>query len=122
MARPLPTLEFQRQDWMEQASCRYLSPTMIAWVREYRHGVIPTHAEWVNEFFGGRGGRPRKGDSHSSDYGDIRKLCAACPQQATCANLAVDREPRYGLFGGLVERERRIERKRKARATVEAAA
>lgn len=107
----LPSLEFQRQDWMTEASCRYQSPPMLAWVDEYRHGVVPTHAAWVNEFFGGRGGRPRGSDQHSSQYADIRKLCAACPKRSTCTDLGINDNALFGLWGGLTQRERRAERR-----------
>lgn len=42
--------------------------------------------------------------------GDIRaakRICRACPVQAPCLDYALERGERYGVWGGLSERERR---------------
>lgn len=35
-----------------------------------------------------------------------RELCAGCPVQTECAQFALDNRIRYGIFGGLTERQR----------------
>jgi WhiB family transcriptional regulator, redox-sensing transcriptional regulator len=41
-------------------------------------------------------------------------LCAACPVRVQCLECALVQDVSYGIWGGLSERERRNERRRRA--------
>jgi WhiB family redox-sensing transcriptional regulator len=43
-----------------------------------------------------------------------KKVCAACPVQALCLEYALAHDERYGIWGGLSERERRALKKKNA--------
>lgn len=42
-------------------------------------------------------------------------ICVGCPVRSRCLESAMGADIRYGLWGGLTEAERRIERRRRAR-------
>jgi len=46
---------------------------------------------------------PEKGGSTR----EAKKICAGCPVTAACLQYALDMDERYGVYGGLSERERR---------------
>jgi WhiB family redox-sensing transcriptional regulator len=46
---------------------------------------------------------PEKGGSTK----DAKKVCQGCPVQKKCLQWALDHDERYGVWGGLSERERR---------------
>ena len=46
---------------------------------------------------------PDKGGSAS----DARRVCVQCPVRKQCLQWALDTDERYGVYGGLTERERR---------------
>jgi WhiB family redox-sensing transcriptional regulator len=43
---------------------------------------------------------------------DAKKICAACEVRAQCLEYALKNDERFGIWGGLSERERRKLRKR----------
>lgn len=56
---------------------------------------------------------PEKGGSTR----DAKKLCASCEVAAQCLAYALDKEERFGIWGGLSERERRpLQKARRAAA------
>ena len=67
-------------------------------------GLIP---EWMSEaacaqidsdpWFPEKGGSTR----------EVKKICAACPVQTQCLKYALDHDERFGVWGGMSERERR---------------
>lgn len=58
-----------------------------------------------DEFFPEKGGSTRH----------AKAICARCPVQAECVDYALDNDERFGIWGGLSERERRrINRRRLA--------
>ena len=58
---------------------------------------------------------PEKGGSVLA----AKRVCAACPVQAECLQFALTQDVRFGIWGGLSERERRRLR-RQRRATTDA--
>lgn len=50
---------------------------------------------------GGRGGR------------DGKAVCARCPVRPACLDFVIDQADCHGIWGGMTERERRRERKRR---------
>jgi len=46
---------------------------------------------------------PEKGGSTR----EAKKVCRACEVRAECLEYALERDERFGIFGGLSERERR---------------
>jgi WhiB family redox-sensing transcriptional regulator len=46
---------------------------------------------------------PEKGGSTRA----AKRVCAGCPVKAPCLQYALDRDERFGVWGGLSERERR---------------
>jgi WhiB family redox-sensing transcriptional regulator len=59
-------------------------------------------------FFPEKGGSTREG----------KKICALCSVRDECLMFAVDRQERFGIWGGLSERERRRLSRRPARRGV----
>lgn len=56
-------------------------------------------------FFPGRG----------EDTGDAKQVCAVCPVRSDCLEYAMARGEKFGVWGGLSEKERRRLRSRRAR-------
>ena len=52
-------------------------------------------------FFPDKGGSTR----------DAKKVCGACAVRSACLEYALDHEERFGIWGGLSERERRKEKR-----------
>lgn len=46
---------------------------------------------------------PEKGGSAK----EAKRICALCPVTTQCLQYALDRDERFGIFGGMSERERR---------------
>jgi len=88
--------------WEAQAACR----------------VIPdgyTARTWIQEFYPpSTGGRRRGG---AGNYPVTRPVCAACPVRIDCLEdaLAFEGMNPHGMRGGMSERERRDEVKRRQR-------
>ena len=38
---------------------------------------------------------------------EAKKICATCPVRVQCLEFALERPERFGIFGGMTERERR---------------
>lgn len=53
---------------------------------------------------------PEKGESTTA----AKTICARCEVRAECLEYALDRHERYGVWGGMSERERRAELARRA--------
>lgn len=53
---------------------------------------------------------PRKGGSTK----EAKRICAACPVREECLEFSVENEERFGIWGGMSERERRRLRKQSA--------
>jgi WhiB family transcriptional regulator, redox-sensing transcriptional regulator len=47
--------------------------------------------------------------------GGAKSVCASCPVRAECLAYALRHSVRYGIWGGLNERARSLERRRQAR-------
>lgn len=52
--------------------------------------------------------------------GPSKSVCAACPVRVECLEYALEHNERFGVWGGLSERERRQERARRAAAASDA--
>jgi len=61
---------------------------------------------------GGDGWFPDKGGATR----DAKAVCARCPVRDACLEYALATEQRFGIWGGMSERERRAERGRRAAA------
>lgn len=48
-----------------------------------------------------------------------RELCEGCPVQAECLSFALTRGERFGIWGGLTERERRAVRRSRTGGALE---
>lgn len=46
---------------------------------------------------------PEKG----ANAGPVKRVCAACPVRVQCLDYALERDERFGIWGGMSERERR---------------
>jgi WhiB family transcriptional regulator, redox-sensing transcriptional regulator len=64
-------------------------------------------------FFGPDGETQADQEARESE---ARAVCASCPVRAECLAHALRHSVRYGLWGGLNERERSLERRRRARS------
>jgi WhiB family redox-sensing transcriptional regulator len=53
---------------------------------------------------------PEKGSS----AGEAKRICARCDVRAECLEYALGREEKFGVWGGLSERERRKLKRRAA--------
>lgn len=68
------------------------SPSPLAWQDEALCGEV-----------GGDFWFPEKGESTR----EAKQVCVACPVRAICLQYALDGNERFGIWGGLSERERR---------------
>lgn len=69
--------------------------------------VRDEHLEWEDKALcatvGGDAWYPEKGESTF----DAKKICRLCEVRLECLQAALDRDERFGVWGGLSERERR---------------
>lgn len=63
--------------WLEYAACRGVDPEL---------------------FFPGRG---------RSSNAEAKRVCAGCPVRVQCLNYSLDNGEKYGVWGGVSEKERR---------------
>jgi WhiB family redox-sensing transcriptional regulator len=49
-----------------------------------------------------------------AEHAKAKKLCDSCPIQSDCLDYAIASEP-FGFWGGMNERQRRLEKKRRQR-------
>lgn len=78
--------------WRDQAACRHADPAL---------------------FFGPDAERE---PGRLAREASARAICSGCPVRTACLEYAMDRPARYGLWGGLNEAERLLERRRRTRA------
>jgi len=50
--------------------------------------------------------------TRGADTGPAKAICAVCTVRPECRTYALATQQRFGIWGGLSERERRIERRR----------
>lgn len=60
----------------------------------------------TNMFFPKEPDDPELSASTEADYAYARKVCAICPHQAECAEWALTKNERFGMWGGLSPRDR----------------
>jgi hypothetical protein len=82
----LAVVGLTRPAWMRDAACRGHDPAV---------------------FFPGRTGAAR------TLLVEARRICAACPVVEECRDHAVSRGERFGVWGGLSEKQRREVRRRR---------
>ena len=83
-------IELNAEPWMQHGACRGLS-----------------HADADRLFF------PARGDSTA----EAKAICARCPVRNECLEYALEHHEKFGIWGGLSERERRrLRRQRMAAA------
>ena len=63
-------------------------------------------------FFGPDGETQAEREARESE---AKAVCASCPVRAECLAYALSHSVRHGLWGGLNEAERSVERRRRAR-------
>lgn len=90
---------FRREAWVERAACR---------------GMVETAGPSAQQrtFFPERGGSTKTG----------RAICADCPVRQECAEFAIPQRGLHGIWGGMSQKERSAERRRRAAETAEGAA
>ena len=78
------------------------------------HDLIP--APWTvdaacadadPDLFFGEHGRPAT---------EAKAICAGCPVRAECLDFALEGRERFGIWGGLTEKQRRVEARRRKQA------
>jgi len=74
-----------------------VSPDVLAWQTDALCAQTDPEA-----FFPEKGGSTR----------DAKKICAGCEVRSECLEYALSNDERFGIWGGLSERERRKLRKR----------
>lgn len=88
----IPATARAATDWRDDAACRDKDPAL---------------------FFGPDGERELEQLAREAS---AKAICSACPVRTGCLEYAMDRPARYGLWGGLNEAERLLERRRRTRA------
>lgn len=79
--------------WMDQALCAQVDPDLFFELATSRY-------EMANQ---------------ADRVSAAKAICARCPVSAECLELALAGDERYGIWGGLTERERRqVKRRRSA--------
>ena len=58
---------------------------------------------------------PQNGDSGNHIL-EAKKVCRTCPVRISCLNYAIDNSERWGVWGGMTERERRRVKKERLNA------
>ncbi len=85
--------EFERLDWQEDAACREHENTLF---------FGPDHQESELE--------------KQSREARAKTVCHSCPVAEQCLEFAMDTNQKYGIWGGLTDRERASLKRRRARA------
>jgi WhiB family redox-sensing transcriptional regulator len=80
-------------DWQEDASCREYSNVL---------------------FFGDDTGESEL--EKQSRESQAKKICATCPVLDPCLEFAIETNQKYGIWGGMNDRERASLKRRRARA------
>lgn len=85
--------ELEREEWQEQAACRAYENTL---------------------FFG-----PDSSESELEKQGRearAKAICQTCPVLEPCLEFAMETNQKYGIWGGLTDKERASLKRRRARA------
>lgn len=90
-AKPRPRRTGATWSWQQDAACR---------------------GESLVLFFGGEGERSRERDAREAD---AKAVCATCSARLACLDYALNKPENHGLYGGLTEKERASERRRRMR-------
>lgn len=91
--RPLFIREDDEQPWAEQALCAQIGGD--AWFPDK--------------------GTPDEPQTNPVSLRDAKRVCLACPVRVPCLDYALKHDERFGVWGGLSERERRrLKRQREA--------
>ena len=53
---------------------------------------------------------------HGRPATEAKAICAGCPVRAECLDFALAGSERFGIWGGLTEKERRVEARRRKQA------
>ena len=53
---------------------------------------------------------------HGRAATQAKQICAGCPVRADCLDFALASHERFGIYGGLTEKERRAEARRRRQA------
>jgi WhiB family transcriptional regulator, redox-sensing transcriptional regulator len=84
----------QALPWMDRALCAQVDPDLFFELSTSRY-EMKAQAERVSA---------------------AKAVCAECPVKAECLELALANDERYGIWGGLTERERREVKRRRRTA------
>lgn len=82
--------------WVDPAAATALRALAGEAHEDWRDDALCAETD-PEEFF------PEKGGSNRA----AKRICARCPVTAECLEYALEHDERYGLWGGLSERERR---------------
>ena len=83
----------ERLEWQEDAACRTYENTL---------------------FFGDDEGESEL--EKQARESEAKAICRTCPVQEPCLEFALDTNQRYGIWGGLTDKERSALKRRRARA------
>ncbi len=53
---------------------------------------------------------------HGRPATEAKAICAGCPVRAECLDFALEGSERFGIWGGMTEKERRVEARRRRQA------
>lgn len=84
----VPSFDYLDGSWREDAACRGLDNDL---------------------FFPEQGGQPKATAA--------KRVCAVCPVTQDCLDYALETGSRWGIWGGMTEKERRNARRRRRRAS-----
>lgn len=94
----LPKVDTNIPEWRADAECRWHATEMF-YPPSSKSGAPPSQAvlDWEDQ---------------------AKAVCGRCTVRATCLAWAMETAERYGVWGGMTERERRSLRRRQARRGV----
>ena len=77
--------------------------------------LTPPDLAWQEEALCAQTGETSSSPSPAARSGEAKRICGLCPIRATCLEYALTHDMRFGVWGGLSEKERHALRRTDSR-------